>query len=442
MPIIPGDDNERNHFMLFGSECKPLFATYYESRFWSQLILQLGQAEPAVHHAVVALASLHRRFMDSSQHDMKCSASPYDYGLLQYNKAIASLIKYIAKEGDNSRDIVLVCCILFIYFDMLRGEIESAGKHLRGCLRIFSTMRQTQRTSTALQEELEPILVRVNVQTKSLFDTPSQADDPTAGVGSLPTRFSGLSEARNSLNSLINQILNLIQAHALKGETFETMADTMADLRLQEPASYLSLLERWEAAFSNFLLHGTNMTSRDHSGVKLLKIHHAASYIILFCAPIFSQRINDQFLPQFERIVSFAKSLLKPADGTLPRECGLQSVWVEMGIITPLFLTGWKCRDPLLRREATKLLSGPRQEGTWDSIAAARIAERIIALEEAGLPQILVAKDVPETSRIYDIKLKSICYQPQTSRSCTVGLLTAGDGVGIGGTEVVETVLW
>lgn len=40
------------------------------------------------------------------------------------------------------------------------------------------------------------MLVRVNVQKKSLYDTPSRADDPAAGVGSLPRRFSGLSEAR------------------------------------------------------------------------------------------------------------------------------------------------------------------------------------------------------------------------------------------------------
>lgn len=57
-------------------------------------------------------------------------------------------------------------------------------------------MRQTQCASITLQENLEPMLVRANVQKKSLYDTPSRADDPTAGVGSLPRRFSGLSEAR------------------------------------------------------------------------------------------------------------------------------------------------------------------------------------------------------------------------------------------------------
>lgn len=38
-------------------------------------------------------------------------------------------------------------------------------------------MRQTQCTSITLQEDLEPMLVRVNVETKSLYDTPCRADD-------------------------------------------------------------------------------------------------------------------------------------------------------------------------------------------------------------------------------------------------------------------------
>ena len=115
LPIIPSDDNVRRHFMLCSSGSGPLFTTYYETSFWIQLILQLSQAESAVHHAVVALESLHWRFMSSSQHDIAWNDSLNDYGLLQYNKAVADLIKYISKEGDNSQDI---------YFDMLRGSLR------------------------------------------------------------------------------------------------------------------------------------------------------------------------------------------------------------------------------------------------------------------------------------------------------------------------------
>lgn len=173
------------------------------------------------------------------------------------------------------------------------------------------------------------------------------------------------------LNSLINKIH---PGWGVEAENSEILADIKAELRLEEHASYFSLLERWEAAFSTFLLHRTNLSSRGR--VKLLTMHQAASYIILFSAT--------------------AKGSNRAV----------------------------------------------RQEGNWVSIAAARIAARIITLEEAGLRQLLAAKDVPEISRIYDVKLKYICYQPGSSRSCTLGLLKARSRVGIMGIEVNEIVLW
>lgn len=112
--IITGDNNERRNFMLCSSGSERLFTTYYEKSFWSQLIIQLGLAESAVHHVVVALSSLHWRFMSSSQHDYAWSASSNDYEFLQYNKAVPDLIKYISKE-DHSQDMC---------FDMLRESLR------------------------------------------------------------------------------------------------------------------------------------------------------------------------------------------------------------------------------------------------------------------------------------------------------------------------------
>lgn len=69
-----------------------------------------------------------------------------------------------------------------------------------------------------------------------------------------------------------------------------------------------------------------------------------------------------------------------------------------------------------------QLIDKKAQEGKWDPMAAARTV-RIIAVEEAGLPPVHVAQDVPEISRIYGVKLGSIYYQPRSSRRCTVDLL-------------------
>lgn len=105
LPIIPGDDNKRRHFMLCSSGSGPLFTTYYETSFWNQLILQLSQAESAVHHAVVALASLHWRFMSSSQHDIAWNAS----GFCNITKPSQTLLNTSQKKEITRRIYTLIC---------------------------------------------------------------------------------------------------------------------------------------------------------------------------------------------------------------------------------------------------------------------------------------------------------------------------------------------
>ena len=57
----------------------------------------------------------------------------------------------------------------------------------------------------------------------------------------------------------------------------------------------------------------------------------------------------------------------------------------EVGIIPALYLTGTKCRDPLIRCKAQALLaSSQRKEGMWESLLAAKTVERCIAIEEDG----------------------------------------------------------
>ena len=66
-----------------------------------------------------------------------------------------------------------------------------------------------------------------------------------------------------------------------------------------------------------------------------------------------------------------------------------------------------KCRHPVIRRKAVSLLyTAPRQEGVWDSILTARVAERLIGIEEAGLGTVVSCEDVPDWARISDVEVK------------------------------------
>lgn len=82
---------------------------------------------------------------------------------------------------------------------------------------------------------------------------------------------------------------------------------------------------------------------------------------------------------------------------------------LDLGIIAPLYILISRCRDPAIRRRGLQLLAScNRREGIWDSTLTARVAERIIAIEEDGATfhPVLYASQIPEQSRVRDLTTK------------------------------------
>jgi hypothetical protein len=82
---------------------------------------------------------------------------------------------------------------------------------------------------------------------------------------------------------------------------------------------------------------------------------------------------------------------------------------LDIGIATPLYVVVTRCRNPAIRRRALQLLAScNRREGIWDSTLAARVAERMVAIEENGAMSqpVLYASQIPEQARIRDLNTK------------------------------------
>lgn len=399
LPILPGDQEERRYFALFRSRTAPLFAGYFDANFWDRFVPQISHAEPAVHHAVVALASLHEDLDGSTEHQPGSD----QFGLKQYNKSLASLNRYLSTANDESVNIVLICCILFVTFESLRGNYLTAGKHLQCGLKILSGSRQDPLNSESRSEEIVSVMVELYVQVKSILDDNIDLCDPTTGAVYVPERFSSPSEARNTLISITSLVFDIRPDAALNLKPLE-----QAEILSERQAYYLSLLQQWQVGFDDLLSHlSISMDSKDLNGAILLKIHHITISTFLDDYLTHLQCDLDRFLPQFKKIVSLAQSFVEAT-----KETGISSgghfLSPYMGIIAPLFVVATKCRDPGIRRAAVRLFPSHRREGPWDSRVAAIITERVIAIEEEGLPDVNAAQDVPESSRIFEINLGKI----------------------------------
>jgi hypothetical protein len=105
------------------------------------------------------------------------------------------------------------------------------------------------------------------------------------------------------------------------------------------------------------------------------------------------EMIYDDYRQDFEFIVSQCRKLLDvdTIDGAMSR----QLFSLHLGYIPPLFFTATRCRDPCIRRQAiTVLHNSTRRERVWDSYTAARIAERVVEIEERDLV-VSGCQDVP-----------------------------------------------
>ena len=119
-----GDLAERRAFHFFRSRTAPQLSGYFASDFWECLVPLSTHHQPAIRHAVIALAALHERFENNdnsilnSNHDIAQGG----FALQQYNRAIGCLIKPVAAGGQQALDVSLVACILFSFFEV-RGHI-------------------------------------------------------------------------------------------------------------------------------------------------------------------------------------------------------------------------------------------------------------------------------------------------------------------------------
>ncbi len=433
--LTPLEEIEHKSLRFFRTRTAVTFAGYCESSFWDRVILQTSYTEPAVRHAVMALGSLHE-FLCSQDAAMNRDTNhdSLRFSLQQYNKAIALITHGHPAGTTPSIEVVLICCALFISIESLQGNYATTRRHILGGSKILADWLSSQgrNTSSALvRDELLPIFVRISTQVKWLTACPFpnfQVYDPDCD--SVPISFSSLKEARSSLYGQMNGLFDFAQVDETflydsndvpdnrLNETFAAIEDQNQDesfmfSHLRSPAEIAAayreksrlrdMLEGWKASFDGFLLRASSaMDTSELGGAALLQIHYICAWLILETCHSRLQSVFDEYKPQFENMISLSKSLV--AAGDTGASCFERTnFWIDMGLIGPVFFAASRCRDPIVRRQAVQILRSPRprRQGDWDGEAAATVAERIIALEEADLPPVRVAADIPEYARIH-----------------------------------------
>jgi hypothetical protein len=116
-----GSDKERRSFHFFRITTAYQLSGFCGDGFWDKLILQATHHEPSIRHAVIALGSLHERFIKHNGLTSRSDPLLYldEFALRQYSLAIRSLFDEApGREKPAAVDICLVTCVLFACFEV------------------------------------------------------------------------------------------------------------------------------------------------------------------------------------------------------------------------------------------------------------------------------------------------------------------------------------
>ncbi|KAK5024943.1 hypothetical protein LTS07_008321 [Exophiala sideris] len=208
--------------------------------------------------------------------------------------------------------------------------------------------------------------------------------------------FSSMSQARHPLTVLL---LRLMEIKRL--EMRQVACDVSQGSMLRKRKSVLVGLDQWSTAFESFLDSDTRKTKDDVRAGHLLLIQHLAGFIHLSVTASDAETSYDKYLPKFQKIVFLSRILLDPMETLHSVRPKVKKYRYEHGIIPSLYLVGYKCRDPIVRREAHRQLASLNtKEGVWDSDLMVKVVGHIIAVE--GCDDVVCSSsDVSEEARVW-----------------------------------------
>lgn len=222
----------------------------------------------------------------------------------------------------------------------------------------------------------------------------------------IPQAFSSAAEARDCLEFYTH-------AFTVGSGTSDIHNTAPMDIDIQQTDqinSYLSVFTQWSDALDALIEKSNKMPVNEKAALQVLQIERliltTSVDLILQRTTIDFQMMWDKYNHIFTQIVDLAQSMLEMVERSNAEATATRKPYftLDLGIVGPLYDIARRCRDPKIRRRAIGLLFAyPRQEGMYDGVLAARVAERVVEIEEAGLGNVTSCADVPDWARISDV---------------------------------------
>ncbi|KAE8393572.1 hypothetical protein BDV23DRAFT_180627 [Aspergillus alliaceus] len=418
---------ERRAFAYYFQHAAPFVGGELDADFWSTVVPQLCQREPAVWDAINSISALFESpepclgSVVLRRQDPRTLNQNHRDALAWYSRSVSSIRQRI-ECGSVDIFVGLISCVLFICIEALQGCEEEALQLYEQGVRLILALRAQiacgalpPTNASLLEGTIVPIFFRLGAIAFTASGVRVGALLEDANLPLTP-EFVSLKSAREAIVLLSTEV-QVFQRTCGEHLTRFQVSHVSQEL-IHQQVTLLATLRSWHTRFTGLMetLRTKGDISPQQAGTSaiLFTYHEVLSIIVATCVSSL-EIMTDAYLPNFQNIVEQCNVALDTSvrsDGTQPPFTFATSV------LFPLWFTSLRCREPRIRRAAIALMyRAPQVQGFYKCTTAASFAENIMTLEETYGMAMSTAQEITDPMTPGSTHIWSRCQSRSRSNS-------------------------
>lgn len=365
--------------------------SYYDSPLWNKLVLQMCCEDAAVFHAVVALSAVNQ---DLEKQGLPASgvvatSSWRRYALEQSMRSFELLSKRRTAHDPQLRQVVLVCCLLFVILELGCGHFDDATAHLQNGLAILKEMKVQRKIvgisggSLLSGSSVESSLLEAFLQLESqathfgAIQPPLYIDHQLVHEQRYEAylfEFRNLQDVWQAFNPLANNTYPFLEQCSGKSEAEVAANYGLLQARQQR---LLSCLHQFGSQLTQYLQSFYHrLTQKERRGADIIQLFHQTAVLTVKTCLYTSSR------PKPASVVAEYEDLLCKALAIIDKFPERPFMTVDSSINPTLYAIAARCPEYSIRLRAIDALRRwPHSEGYLHSIVIADFVVENMKLE-------------------------------------------------------------